>query len=447
MEWISCAVSMSLALASAPADAASLKDELERLLETHPRIAAERSLRDQAQASVEEARGNFLPTVAVNATAGPERVSSGTTRESGDVDTMPSNTAGIEVRQPLFTGFRNSAVLESQRTLATAADHKLRETTQRILLNGITDYLNVLRLSELIRVARARERTIRHQMRLEDERVQRGSGITVDVLQAKSRLQLAIEERVGLEGQLRTAIADYIESFQHEPDITTMRDVPPPVNMVPDDIGVALEIARDENPGIQRQIRTADSRSQFVDAERAGYYPRIDLVGSLNHEDDFGGVDEQERTASLQVELNWEIFSGFRTDARVKQALKDAAAARSASDATRRDVEKAVREAWDRLENTRERKELLLNAVSIANEVFSARQRLREAGKETALNVLDAENEVFQAEQNLIRADYDSRLAVYQLAAAMGILMPAELGLDSDESGAAVPTSVLLIDE
>jgi len=89
-----------------------------------------------------------------------------------------------------------------------------------------------------------------------------------------------------------------------------------------------------------------------------------------------------------------------------------------------------VRQAWTKLENTTERKELLFNAVSIAQEVFVARQKLRAAGKETTLNVLDAENEVFQAEQNLIRADYDARIAIYDLANAMGILTPTTMNLD-----------------
>ena len=42
-------------------------------------------------------------------------------------------------------------------------------------------------------MSRLNETNIQNQLNLEDERVQRGSGIAVDVLQAKSRLQLAKE--------------------------------------------------------------------------------------------------------------------------------------------------------------------------------------------------------------------------------------------------------------
>ena len=53
--------------------------------------------------------------------------------------------------------------------------------------------INVLQQKRLIEMSRLNETNIQNQLNLEDERVQRGSGIAVDVLQAKSRLQLAKE--------------------------------------------------------------------------------------------------------------------------------------------------------------------------------------------------------------------------------------------------------------
>jgi adhesin transport system outer membrane protein len=85
--------------------------------------------------------------------------------------------------------------------------------------------------------------------------------------------------------------------------------------------------------------------------------------------------------------------------------------------------------AWQALFTSRQRLELLENAVNIASEVFSSRQKLREAGKETVINVLDAENEVNNAQINFTSASYDEKLAVYQLLLAMGFLNPSGLSL------------------
>ena len=94
-----------------------------------------------------------------------------------------------------------------------------------------------------------------------------------------------------------------------------------------------------------------------------------------------------------------------------------------------REVEEAVRIAWEGVKTGRERIELLENAVTIAQLVFEDRQKLRAAGRETALNVLDAETEVFTARLKLIDAQTDTKISFYQLLLAMGILTPEVLNL------------------
>ncbi|MBT4703218.1 MAG: TolC family protein, partial [Rhodospirillaceae bacterium] len=63
-------------------------------------------------------------------------------------------------------------------------------------------------------------------------------------------------------------------------------------------------------------------------------------------------------------------------------------------------------------------------------EVFTARKKLREAGKETVINVLDAENEVINAQINYTSATFDERISIYQLMLAMGRLNAVYLNLE-----------------
>lgn len=59
---------------------------------------------------------------------------------------------------------------------------------QAALFDGVNAYIDVLRQKRLVELAVENQATIQRQLNLEDERVQRGSGVAVDVLQAKSRL-------------------------------------------------------------------------------------------------------------------------------------------------------------------------------------------------------------------------------------------------------------------
>ena len=81
------------------------------------------------------------------------------------------------------------------------------------------------------------------------------------------------------------------------------------------------------------------------------------------------------------------------------------------------------------LRTARRRVELLANAVNIAQQVFEARRKLRDAGRETAINVLDAQSEVFAARINHVAARFDSAVATYRVLFRTGMLTSAVLGL------------------
>ena len=132
--------------------------------------------------------------------------------------------------------------------------------------------------------------------------------------------------------------------------------------------------------------------------------------------------------------VTWELFSGFKTKSRESQAAAEYSAAVENARFVDRKSREEVAFAWHQMESASTRRDLLANAVTIAAEVFEARQRLREAGKETALNVLDAENELLGACINLVNADFEYRVSVYRVLFSIGQLERATVGV-AGESG------------
>ena len=295
---------------------------------------------------------------------------------------------------------------------------------QLTLFDGVVAYIDVLRQRRLVEISMENERTIQRQLNLEDERVRRGSGVTSDVLQAKSRLQIAKERRVGYEGALQNAITHYHQVFGHAPNLVTMIDPAPPAVVIPATLDRAIDIAMLENPILQ----SSQSLVELARARRAGaasgFYPVVDVIGAYNLERRKSGTDPLRRDYSLMVAASWEIFSGGKTLAQQEARHFGYQAAMNKSEHFSTQVIEQVQISWQTLITSRERKELLGNAVNIASEVFENRKKLRDAGKETVINVLDAENEVNSAQINYTTASYDERVAVYQLLLAMGRLNP-----------------------
>ncbi len=411
---------------------ATLEDELAALLLDHPNIRAAYKNVESLRQGIAHAKSAFYPQFSVSGDVAQEVIDSPSERQQGDGQLgKPSSrtpqSASFSMTQNLFNGFATQSAVQTAKLNKALAQLTLEGTRQNTVLEGINAYVNVLRQKRLVELSRENEATIQQQLNLEDERVQRGSGIAVDVLQAKSRLQGAKERRVTFEGALEDSVSRFTQTFNHAPDIDAMMDPVPPIEMVPSDLDRAIDIALGSNPALGNSsltIEVARERKRTVLAE---YYPSIDISSAWNFEKNAGATLGVRRDYSMTLTATWDLFTGFSTRNLVSQASFDIGASKDIYDYTARKVIEQSKLAWQALLTARKRLELLENAVNIADEVFTSRQKLREAGKETVINVLDAENEVNNTQINFTSASYDERLAVYQLLLAMGLLNPAGL--------------------
>ncbi len=412
------------------ADARSLEDELRDLLATHPELKAAEGSLASSQEGVRESRGTLLPNAVVTGDTGREVIDSPGRRDQNlGSSNLTRGRATLTVTQNLFTGFRNQASRRTADLNLDLAQLNLNLTRQTLLFQGVEAYLEVLRQFALVDLARENERTTSEQLALEDERVIRGSGIAVDVLFAKARLQIAKERRVAFEGAQRDAITRYIQVFGRAPELAAMARPRPPSEQLPTGLDGALAIARVDRINLKSSLKNIDVAEQRRRIAKADLLPSIDVVGIANVENNVDAERGVRRDYSILLRLNWEIFSGFATQAAVSRAAFDRAVSQDNAAFTRRGVEEDVALSWQALQTAEERVALLENAVAIAGEVFDARVRLRDAGRETAINVLDAESEGFAARINLAVADFDREVAKYRLLLAIGRLTPASLGL------------------
>ena len=408
----------------------TLEQELSGALERHPLINSARFNLREAGDVVDEAFGEFLPEVDLTGDSGYEYTDSPTRRDDDDPPLSTyRNRLSLSLSQNVFDGFERSSRFEIAEIDREAALDDLRSTVQNVFLDGSIAYHDVLRFVRLEKIAVANEQNIREQLLLEDERVERGGGIAVDVLLAKTRLQIAREQRVEIAGLLRDAAIRYREVFAKMPEVERMIEPIPPVELLPQSLEEATEIALSENPQVLAQEKATEAADRQRDIAESDYYPDLNIVLRGNLEDNVAGIDGTRRDVAALLELNWKLFDGFTRPARVRQASDAYSNSLSLLSFEKRQVLEEARLAFNQMETARERVSLLENAVVIAEEVAVARRRLREAGRDTAVNVLDAETESFNAQIEFVNASYDARISVYRLLAALGWLTPSNLDL------------------
>ncbi len=411
--------------------AMSIETALGLLLLEHPSIQAAEKTGESARFEIAKAKAGLLPSVALSAETGPQHIDNPTTRSAGDGApySRSKQTATLTVTQNLFDGNLTTSNIRSARLSTEASAIALEQTRQSIMFEGINSYIDTLRQKRLVDLGRETVANIQRQLNLEDERVQRGSGIAVDVLEAKSRLQIAKERLIGFEGALINAMTRYQQVYGRYPDVDAMMDPWPPIDLIPSTLDQAIAFGLRQNPAVNNSAANMELARERRETTKAELFPTLDLEGAANYEKNNDTTIGIRRDYTVLLRASWDLFTGFSTPTSLDQTVYDYRASSDNHRNTERKVIEQVRLAWQSLLTTRERVSKLENSVNIASELYASRVKLREAGKETVINVLDAQNQVTNAQINYTSTAYDVRLAAYQLLLAMGQLSSESMGL------------------
>ena len=433
----SCASS----LVSSLTHAQTIEQMLSTLTNSHPQVRSAIKSVASSKQEIKKAAAGFLPTINLASDFGPETIDSPTTRSSNDGKKWQRSkqTTTLTVTQNLFQGFQDTAATRTARLNKLISETTLEKTSQDIMMAGITTFIDVLRQTQLVELATQNEETIQIQLNLEDERVQTGSGIAVDVLQAKSRLQIAKERRLRFQGEMRNAFTRYSQVFNQAPDIESIVVPTPTADVIPNSLEDAIGIALSENPQIKnkgQQIAVARERKR---AAKSDLFPSFDFISKFNYEKHNTGTIGTRRDASFLLQANWNLFTGLTSRANIAQASYNYSASQDDYEFIVRKVNENTRIAWQNLNTSRERLNQLENAVNIASEVFDSRTKLRAAGKDTVINVLDAKSEIINARINLAKASFNEREAIYALLLAMGRLDYREIANAAQGAGDTLP--------
>jgi TolC family type I secretion outer membrane protein len=408
-------------LAAVPAAAQTLPEALTSLVQQHKKLQAAQSDVTAAKENVDVAWGNWYPNLDVTAHKGYEVDKLG---EGGKDTHLPAERFDVTVTQRLVDFGRNNSVIDRADLGRQQSEATLTATRQALLQEGTTAYLEVMRAARVLRFAESSETNIRRQTELEDARVQRGSGFSTDVLQAKTQFAGAQARRVRAEGTLQTALNHYRSVFYADvlnPD--SMAQPRTPLDMVPTSLNDAIDVAHDNNPQLRAaQLGAEMARTDITRTRAQGFYPTLDAVAENDYQKDNGGTIGTENDQIVKLQLKYSFNLGFTAS----NSLKAAEATHSATEQryydTRNTVEQQVRDAWNELQTAQSTAELLRNQANIAAEFLELARKERQLGRRSLIDVLSGETALINANSDAASAETDVAIAVYKLLTATGKL-------------------------
>jgi len=399
--------------------AEDLSEALETLVRTHKRVLAAQADVKAAEENLEVTWGDWYPNLSLTANIGHERQQKPT--GSDDTAMVPRNIETTISQKVWDFGSTNSAIRSSGLTLQQTRE-TLESAKQALLLEGLTAYLNVIRANKLVNFASGSVDNIKRQAELEDAKVARGSGLSTDVLQAKTQLAGAEARLIQSQGTLKTAVNRYRAIFGAPPaDIEKMTDPRLPLELLPQALNGAINIAIKENPELQASRTGAYVAREAIKKTRIDeFLPTFDVSAEQKIKEDSGGTAGSQQEALIKFEATYDFNLGLTAINSLKASQQGHIATLNRTGNTRDLIEEQTRNAWDNLETAEANAGYLRNQADIAAEFLDLARRERELGNRSLIDVLAGETALINAASDATSADTDVAIAVFALLNVMG---------------------------
>ena len=402
---------------------------LERALDyaqTHnpdARIAQQRIA--AAQAGLEQANSTFWPKLQVQSsytrTDNPMLVfgsilnqraynSSLNFNDVPNVDDL--NARGI-VTLPLYAGGQNAANRQAAKANTEAA--KLDSAAIRNALGFEVSrvFYTVLKTRQFILAAEAAVNSFETNLVVAQKRLDGGTLLKSDVLDIEVRLAQSREDFVRAHNANLLAIRALRNLLGIEDGDFTVADTAPAVSApYVGDFSQRPELAaaRQRASAAQAQVRGCKS----------GYQPRVSAFGSLDH--DYGwvtGGDGNSYTAGVM--LQWDLWDGFLTRAKTREAQANLESAREEQVKVRLALDLEVEQARLDLNAADESLAVSSKAVEQAEESAMLTRNRFEQGLAISTQLIDSETALVAARVRRAEAESDEHIAIAALRKALAL--------------------------
>jgi outer membrane protein, adhesin transport system len=156
---------------------------------------------------------------------------------------------------------------------------------------------------------------------------------------------------------------------------------------------------------------------------RSFHSPRLEFEASYSNNRNIDGIDGPNRDRMYMLWVKWNLFRGGFDYYRGKETAVQINEAQEIARNTSRQVEAAVRLAYNAYATARDRLPSLERYVKSANSTRTAYAQQFGIGQRTLLDLLDSENEYFTARSTHINGRFIELSARYRILNAMGQLL------------------------
>lgn len=400
----------------------TIRDAISIALSTNPEINEASANREAIEFELRQGRGFYLPSVDVEARAGAQVVDRPSTRTNGDDDHVFGPVEGrITITQLLFDGFNREAEIDRQASRVDDASFRVEERSEAIALNIIRAHLDIHRLNEILRLARANLEYHRAVLEEISQGASAGAISVADREQAEDRILAAETFIIESREQLEAARIGFFRLVGRFPG--TVDFAPSVAAKLPKGLDKAIAVGRANNP----LIKIADAAISTAYAElrqsRSSYFPTINLELIGRAGEDLDGVRGRDADIQALIRMNWNLYAGGVRPAGVQSSIRVLDEQRQRLHLAQRQVEEEVRTSWNSLDKQRMRLRERSEQLRVAEKLLGSYREQFKIGQRSLLDVLDTQNTRFNTQVAVVTSRHAVRFAEYRILASAGILL------------------------
>jgi len=330
---------------------------------------------------------------------------------------------GLDAQVLLYDFGGRDARRDAAESLLAAALASQDATVRVLYLQTVTAYFNLLTAQAAVVAANDAEASALAALRAAAARVEVGSGIPADRLQAKTvytqrqieriraeglaaRLQGELAALMGDASQTRFTVVDDDRAFNQTLDMSSAVDT-------------LIEAARSRRPELRAAEATLLAREAGVRSVEADGKPRLSAFASAQRQDS-GLFDTT--SSSVGINLTIPLFTGFRNTYQIMAAQTLAELAAVDRDSVENQVALDVWRAYHRLKTETEADSRSADLVESATAAERLALGRYQAGLGILLDVLAAQANLAQARYTQLLTRLGLRVARAELAQAIGEL-------------------------
>lgn len=324
--------------------------------------------------------------------------------------------ARLTVVWPIFTGLKIYSAYDAAKENVNARKAEFEMAQNTVLMDVATKYFTLRLCEELVGMRESTKKDLEEHLNRSKKLEEGGQISKTERLRAEVALaeaENAYEDALRDQSLARMALASLLHT---DTSLTATTPVESPEGIRSMDEFKALAV--EKHPGL-RQLRIERKRNQnAISAARADYFPTIALFGykELYTRD----LTILEPEWAIGAKLQWDIFKGGDTRAKVSSAKAMDRSLGSLEEETIDNLKLLVEKRWRELEHAKGRLASLVKTRELADEALRSQNKAYEAGLATGLEVVDAELALSRLQVADIKAHYDAVIAWLGLLEAAG---------------------------